>query len=221
MKSSKRSFKKRILVVDDHPLMRLGLRQFLLQEPWLDLCGEAGSAADALQEIERRRPDLVLLDLSLEGRSGLDLLKDLRLHFPEIPVLIYSMHDEAIYAERSLRAGARGYLMKRETGDKLLEALRRVLAGEVYLSEQAGKRKASASRKRPGQTRVSTLSGREFEVFRLIGSGCVNKEIAQQLHISLKTVEAHRDHIKRKLGIHSSTALNLLAVRWQNERVGA
>jgi DNA-binding NarL/FixJ family response regulator len=211
---------KRILIVDDHPMMRLGLRQFLLQDSNLEVCAEASSAGEALEEVKRCLPDMVLLDISLEGRSGLDLLKDLRIHHPRIPVLVHSMHDQAIYAERALRAGARGYLMKQETGAKLLHAVRRVLAGEIYLSEKAGGVRSRKSGKQEPQTRVSSLTSREFEVFRLIGAGCVNKEIANLLHISFKTVEAHREHIKRKLGVNSSTSLNLLAVRWQNDKPG-
>jgi DNA-binding NarL/FixJ family response regulator len=209
---------KRILIVDDHPMMRLGLRQFLLQDPMLEVCGEAASASEALREVERCRPDMVLLDISLDGRSGLDLLGDLRVRFPSIPVLVHSMHDQTIYAERALQAGARGYLMKQETGDKLLEAVHRVLGGDVYLSDKIGRVRARRQGKQERQTRVSTLTGREFEVFQLIGAGCVNKEVARVLHISLKTVEAHREHIKRKLGLDSSTALNLLAVRWQSQQ---
>lgn len=213
--------KKRILIVDDHPMMRLGLRQYLLQDPLLEVCGEAASAAEALKEMERSLPDLVLLDISLEGRSGLDLLRDLRVRFPQVPVLMHSMHDQMIYADRAIREGARGYLMKQETGDKLLEAVTRVLSGETYLSSRVRRARGRSSRKKPAQTRVSALTSREFEVFQLIGAGLVNKEIARELNISLKTVEAHREHIKRKLGVESSTALNLLAVRWQSEQLGA
>jgi DNA-binding NarL/FixJ family response regulator len=209
---------RRIVVVDDHPMMRVGLRQYLAQEPDVEVCGEAADAAEALTLLERVSPDLLILDISLEGRSGLDLLMDLRVRFPELPVLVHSMHDQSIYAERALRAGARGYLTKQETGDKLLSAVRQVLRGEIFLSESL-----RAPRKRVGKGRngsstlISTLTEREFEVFRLIGRGLHNQQIAKQLHISLKTVEAHRDHIKRKLHLASSTALNLLAVRWEND----
>ena len=212
---------RRVLVVDDHPLMRLGLSHFLHQGREFVVCGEAGSAAEALSLVQSLRPDLVLLDISLEGRSGLDLLKDLRLCCPEIPVLVHSMHDETTFAERALQSGARGYLMKQQTADHLLAAVRQVLRGEIYLSDRL---RAPVSGPRvngqPAKVRtlIATLSHREFEVFRLIGQGCVNQEIAHQLHISVKTVEAHRQHIKRKLDLASSTALNLLAVRWATEQ---
>jgi DNA-binding NarL/FixJ family response regulator len=212
----------RVFIVDDHPMMRLGLGHFLTQDGDISICGEAPDAAAALAGIERIHPDLVLLDISLEGRSGLDLLRDLRLRFPGIPVLVHSMHDEMIYAERALAAGARGYLMKRETGEKVRVAVRQVLRGETYLSDRlrarAPARAAGRTSRQPALTPIGSLSQREFEVFRLIGCGHTNQEIAAQLHISLKTVEAHREHIKRKLNVTSSTALNLLAVRWESEQ---
>lgn len=221
MKALTSSRVRRIVVVDDHPMMRVGLRQYLAQEPDVEVCGEAADAAEALSLLERVSPDLLILDISLEGRSGLDLLKDLRVRFPELPVLVHSMHDQSIYAERALRAGARGYLTKQETGDKLLSAVRQVLRGEIFLSESLrapGKRVRHQRNGTNGSsTLISTLTEREFEVFRLIGRGLHNQEIAKHLHISLKTVEAHRDHIKRKLHLASSTALNLLAVRWEND----
>jgi DNA-binding NarL/FixJ family response regulator len=211
-----------VLIVDDHPMMRLGLRQFLTQEPDLSVCGELSNAAAALTAIERLKPDLVLLDIALEGRSGLDLLKDLRGRFPRIPILVHSMHDEAIFAERVLRGGARGYLMKQESGEKLVAAVRHVLRGEIYVSERLRMQKPKTARKRAraGETPIGRLSDREFEVFRLIGRGHINREIARELHISLKTVDAHREHIKRKRGLTNSTALNLMAVRWESEQAG-
>ncbi len=218
MKAQASSRVRKIVVVDDHPMMRVGLRQYLAQEPDVEVCGEAANATEALSVVERVSPDLLILDISLEGRSGLDLLKDLRLRFPELPVLVHSMHDQSIYAERALRAGARGYLTKQETGDKLLSAVRQVLRGEIFLSESLRAPRKRARQGRSGSsTLISTLTEREFEVFRLIGRGLHNQEIAKHLHISLKTVEAHRDHIKRKLHLASSTALNLLAVRWEND----
>jgi DNA-binding NarL/FixJ family response regulator len=212
---------RRVFIVDDHPMMRIGLGHFLTQDADLRICGEAGDAAAALASIERTQPDLVVLDISLEGRSGLDLLRDLRLRFPEIPVLVHSMHDEMIYAERALAAGARGYLMKQETGEKVRVAVWQVLSGEIYLSERlqaSGPARAGRTSRRPALTPIGSLSQREFEVFRLIGRGGTNQDIARHLHISLKTVEAHREHIKRKLKVTSSTALNLLAVRWESEQ---
>lgn len=209
---------KRILVVDDHPIMRLGLQHLLEQEPGLEACGEAANATEALLAVQRLHPDLILLDISLSGRSGLDLLKDLKAMAPEIPVLVHSMHDEAIYAERALRNGARGYLMKQETGVGLVEAVRQVLKGEIYLSKAMRARSRKKHRAEQSQTPVGALTSREFEVFQLIGRGMTNPEIARALHISVRTVEAHREHIKRKLDLGSSTALNLLAVRWESEQ---
>lgn len=225
MKTSRRSRVQpsRVLIVDDHPMMRLGLRQFLTQERDLTVCGETASAAETMAAVERTKPDIVLVDISLEGPSGLELLRELHTHYPRLPVLMHSMHDEFIYAERCIQAGARGYLMKQETGQKLADAVRQVLRGEIYLSDALRAAARSSSRRkepRPAKTPIARLTPREFEVFRLIGAGCVNRQIADQLHISIKTVEAHREHIKRKLNLSTSTALNLLAVRWETEQRG-
>jgi DNA-binding NarL/FixJ family response regulator len=214
---------RKVFIVDDHPMMRIGLSHFLKQAGDIKVCGEASDAAGALAGIERIHPDLVLLDISLEGRSGLDLLRDLRIRFPRLPVLVHSMHDELIYADRALAAGARGYLMKQEGGEKLRLAVREVLCGQIYLSDRVRARDPAQAGRATGRaviTRFGSLSQREFEVFGLIGRGVTNQLIARQLHISLKTVEAHREHIKRKLGVQSSTALNLLAVRWESTRSG-
>jgi DNA-binding NarL/FixJ family response regulator len=209
----------RVFIVDDHPMMRIGLGHFLTQDGDIKICGEAPDAPTALEGIEQTHPDLVLLDISLDGRSGLDLLRDLRFRFPDLPVLVHSMHDEMIYADHALAAGARGYLMKQETSEKVRVAVRQVLSGQTYLSERLrarGPSPAGRTAPRPARTPIGSLSPREFEVFRLIGRGGTNQEIARYLHISLKTVEAHREHIKRKLKVTSATALNLLAVRWES-----
>lgn len=214
----------RILVVDDHPMMRLGLRQFIAQENDMVVCGEAADARETLSAVERFTPDLVLLDITLHGPSGLDLLKDLRIRYPGLLVLVHSMHDETIFAERALRAGARGYLMKQESGGEIVAAIRHVLRGEIYLSATLRRVSEKGSRTNgslPPKTPIATLTDREFEVFQLIGSGNTNRDIARLLHLSQKTVEAHRDNIKRKLNLASSTALNLMAVRWENEQAGA
>jgi len=203
-------------------MMRFGLRQLLAEESDLVVCGEAVNGKDALAAVARFKPDLMLLDITLPGPSGLDLLKDLRESYPNLRVLIHSMHDEAIFAERALRAGAHGYLMKQEAGDEIVAAIRQVLRGEIYLGKTlrlpTGR---SSARKKPGLTTtpIGTLTNRELEIFRLIGCGNINKEIARQLHLSLRTIEAHREHIKRKLNLASSTALNLMAVRWENQQV--
>ena len=183
------------------------------------VCGEAADAAAALAGIEQTHPELVLLDISLEGRSGLDLLRDLQCLFPEIPVLVHSMYDEMIYAERALAAGARGYLMKQESGEKVLLAVRQVLRGETYLSEHlraTGPARTTLPSLHFSLTPIGRLTKREFEVFCLIGQGRDNQEIARQIHATVRTVEAHREHIKGKLKVKTSTGLNLLAVRWES-----
>ena len=168
--------KRAVFIVDDHPMMRLGIRQFLTQEPDLAVCGEASSAAKALVGVEATKPNLVLVDIFLEGPSGFDLLKDLRLRFPHTPVLVHSMHDEVIYAERALRAGARGYLMKQESGDQMATAVRSVLRGEIYLSERlrAPTPKSGTNKSSAVQTPIASLTPREFEIFQLIGRGGVS-----------------------------------------------
>jgi DNA-binding NarL/FixJ family response regulator len=210
-----RSLPFKVLIVDDHPMMRLGLKQFLAQENDLDVCGEASNAAEALLLLDQLKPDLILLDVSLDGRSGLDLLKDIRLQHPQVRVLVHSMHDEQVFAERALRLGAHGYLMKQESAEQLNGAIRQILDGKVYVNARLTDAEQTSKLKKEGPTTpIARLSDREFEVFHLIGQGLANQEVAQRLHISIKTVEAHREHIKRKLKVESSTALNLLAVRW-------
>ena len=207
---------KRVLIVDDHPMMRQGLAQLIDNEPDLRVGGEADSAAAALDLVIAQKFDLVLLDVSLPDKNGLEVIKDIRAQKPELAILVVSMHDEAIYAERVLRAGARGYLMKQEGGKKLLAAMRQVLAGQIFVSEKmsalileifSGHRAASASP-------VERLSDREFEVFQLVGQGRSTREIAAHLHLSVKTVEVHRANIKTKLKLTSAVELVRYAVRW-------
>ncbi len=207
--------KKKVLLVDDHPLVRGGLAQIIDQQPDMMTCGQAGDDAEALRQMERVKPDLAVIDISLESRSGLELLKDLRVLYPELPVLVMSMHDETLYAERVLRAGGRGYVMKREGGEVILEAIRRVLKGQIYLSERMSSRILdSISGRRPHASPIEKLTDREFEVFCLIGQGKTTREIAAQLHLSPKTVDVHRGHIKEHLGLKDATALVCFAVRW-------
>jgi DNA-binding NarL/FixJ family response regulator len=197
---------KRLLVVDDHPMMRTGLAQLINNEPGLRVCAEADNAGQALAAVAREKFDLVLADISLPDKSGLELIKDIRAVRPELPILVVSMHDEMIYAERVLRGGARGYIMKQEGGNKFLQAIRQVLAGQVYLF--SGRQPADAS------SPVQQLSDREFEVFQLIGQGTGTRDIAVQLRLSVKTVEVHRANIKGKLGLRTATELVRFAVRW-------
>lgn len=208
---------KRIFLVDDHPMMREGLERLLRDEPGLTCCGQAASAEQALQLIPAAAPDLVITDITLPGRSGLDLIKDVRAVLPQCQSLVFSMHDEMFYAERALRAGARGYLMKEAGSQKMLEAIQIVLAGQIAVSPAISARIVeifSGQTPRGSQSPVELLSDREFDVYRLIGQGLGTKEIADKLHISEKTVAVHRGHIKEKLRIDGATELVRHAVRW-------
>jgi DNA-binding NarL/FixJ family response regulator len=209
--------RKKIFVVEDHAIVREGLSMLLNAQSDLSVCGVASSAEEARQAIVSSRPDLAIMDLSLEGSSGLDLVKDLKDRCPEVPVLVLSMHDETLYAERVLRAGARGYLMKREAGRELLVAVRRILEGKIYLSEGLSEvllESVAQGRAAKGESPLSRLGDRELEVFELIGRGTKTSEIAKKLHISVKTVETHRARIKEKLGLADSAKLVEHAVRW-------
>lgn len=209
--------KKRVLLVDDHPMVRAGLAQVINQQQDLIVCGEAESAKEAMQLIASNKPDLAVIDISLEGKGGLELTKELKQIHPKLAVLIMSMHDEAIYAERALRAGARGYVMKKAGGEIVLEAIRTILSGKPYVSEKMSDQLLSAvvgrasRRKKSG---IEILSEREFEVFRLIGLGQSTRQIGQSLHISPKTVDVHRQHLKEKLRVPNGTVLIQYAVRW-------
>lgn len=209
--------RKRVLIVDDHPMMREGLAQLIDHEPDLCVCGQADRAAQALEVIAADLPDLVLVDISLPDRSGLELIKDAHALYPHLPLLVVSMHDESLYAERVLRAGGRGYVMKQEGGKKLMLAIRQVLSGQIYVSEKmSAKILEIFSGRRSGalHSPVERLSDREFEVFQLIGQGQGTRQIAQHLHLSVKTVEVHRANIKRKLELKSGADLVRYAIRW-------
>ncbi len=214
---SSSSDRKRILIVDDHPFMRAGLAQLIDKQPGMMVSGEAGDPAAAMKELEKGKVDLVLTDITMPGRSGIEFIKDLQAVYPELPILVVSMHDEVIYAERVLRAGARGYIMKEAGGENLLAALRRVLGGEVYVSPKMSARfldNMSGRKPRGSTSPIEKLTDREFEVFQLIGQGKSTREIAKQLNLSSKTVDVHRGHIKEKLGLQDVTALVRHAVRW-------
>ena len=209
--------RKRILIVDDHPFMRAGLAQLIDKQPGMMVAAEAGDPASALGELAKARFDLVLTDITMPGRSGIEFIKDLQALHPELPILVISMHDELIYAERVLRAGARGYIMKEAGGENLLAALRQVLAGEVYVSPKMSARilgGLSGRKPRGSSSPIESLTDREFEVFQLIGQGKSTRDIAQQLGLSSKTVDVHRGHIKEKLNLTDTTALVRHAVRW-------
>jgi DNA-binding NarL/FixJ family response regulator len=209
--------RQRILLVDDHPFMRAGLGQLIDRQPDMVVCGEAGNPVEAFQQLARTPSDLVLTDLTMPGRSGLEFIKDLRASHAGVAILVISMHDEGVYAERVLRAGARGYIMKEAGGENLLAAIRQVLRGEVYVSPRMSARilnALSAGRPRGSHSPIEQLTDREFEVFQLIGHGKSTRDIAVQLHLSPKTVDVHRSHIKEKLALRDATALIRHAVRW-------
>lgn len=216
--------RKRVLIVDDHPMMRIGLAQLVDNEPDLKVCAEADSAGGALNIVVGQAVDLILLDISLPDKNGLELIKDIRALKPGLPILAVSMHDESLYAERVLRAGGRGYIMKQEGGKMLLQAIRQVLNGKIYVSEKmaAGILETFSGRQaEAAASPVHQLSDREFEVFQLIGQGKSTREIAAGLHLSVKTVEVHRLNIKKKLKLKTATDLVRHAVRWlETEKAG-
>ena len=214
--------KSRVFVVDDHPLVREWLRSLINQQPDLEICGEAENAAHALHGIAKTNPNLAIIDISLNAASGLELVKDIGVQHPAVALLILSMHEEELYAERAMRAGARGYVRKRETSKNILAAIRRVLHGEIWISEKLSNAMAlKFVRGQDGvgsaQSRVGELSDRELEVFELLGKGRSTSEIADELHLSLKTVQAYCVRAKEKLGL--STAVELLreAILWQEK----
>lgn len=209
--------RKRILIVDDHPMMRQGLAQLIALEADLAVCGEAENAGAALDAIGAQKPDLVLVDISLPGKNGLELIKDFQAVQPELPVLVISMHDESLYAERVLRAGGRGYIMKQEGGKKLMQAIRQVLDGKIYVSEKMSAEileMFSGRRSGVESSPLERLTDREFEIFQLIGQGQGTRDIAEKLHLSVKTVDVHRANIKAKLKLESASELIRFAVRW-------
>jgi DNA-binding NarL/FixJ family response regulator len=214
--------KKKILVVDDHPIVRQGLALMVNREADLVVCGEAEDASAALLVLASARPDVLIVDISLNGPDGLDLLKNIRTTHPCLPVLILSMHDESIYAERALRAGANGYIMKQEATEKVLVAVRRILSGEIYVSDRIANKMLKhyiTGSGTPKNSSVGDLSDRELEVFRLIGEGHSTRQIAEALHLSVKTVESYQAHIKEKLCLRSARELMQHAIEWNmNEK---
>jgi len=212
--------KKRILIVDDHPMMREGLAQLIENELDLKVDSQADSAAQALRIIETSVPDLLLLDISLPDKSGLEVIKDIHALHPGLPVLVVSMHDESLYAERVLRAGGRGYIMKQEGGKRLMQAIRQVLGGSIYVSEKISAKilETFSGHRSDSRSAVENLSDREFEVFQLLGQGLGTRQIAQHLHISVKTVEVHRVNIRKKLTLSTGGELVRYAIRWNESQ---
>jgi len=211
--SAPRIAKKTVFVVDDHPLLRQGLALLINREPDLTVCGEAANTQDAMKAIAAKRPDILIVDISLNGPDGLDLLKALRSSYPDLPVLILSMHDETIYAERALRARANGYIMKQEATEKVLVAVHRILGGDIYLSERMSNKLLHQYFSGASVDTNSRLSDRELEVFRFIGEGCSTRHIAEKLHLSIKTVETYQAHIKDKLSLRSGRELVQYAIQ--------
>jgi DNA-binding NarL/FixJ family response regulator len=211
--------KNRVFIVDDHPLVREGLTNLINGQDDLIICGEAKNSAQALDGIMQAHPDVALIDISLENESGLELVKQLGSQFPQVALIVLSMHDEALFAERVLRAGARGYVMKHETSKSVLASIRRVLGGGVYVSERIVNRiarRAGSAREPVASSPVERLSDRELEIFRLLGQGRTTSQIAADLNLSLKTVQAYCARAKEKFGVTSLTELLRAAIRWDD-----
>jgi len=208
----------KVFIVDDHPLVREGLANLINQQTDVSVCGEAEDSASAISGIQSINPDVVLVDISLKNESGLELVKTLGTQFPDLAVIVLSMHDEALYAERALHAGARGYVMKRETTKNVLTAIRRVLEGDIYVSDRVvnAMAKRMSSRKTAAAEPVERLSDRELEIFRLLGQGRTPSQIAEDLRLSLKTVQAYCARAKEKFGVTSLTELLRAAIRWED-----
>ena len=209
---------RRVFIVDDHPLVREGLANLINQQSDLSVCGEAEDSAGAITDIESTHPDVALIDISLKNESGLELVKTLQNRFPQVALVVLSMHDEALYAERALHAGARGYVMKRETTKNVLTAIRRVIEGDIYVSDRVvnSMAKRMTSRKTAAAEPVERLSDRELEIFRLLGQGRTPSQIADDLRLSLKTVQAYCARAKEKFGVTSLTELLRAAIRWED-----
>jgi len=211
------SGKTRVLIVDDHPLTRSGLAYLINHQPDMIACCEAQDAAEALKGVVQSKPDLVLTDFTLPDKNGLELIKDIRAVAPQLPILVISMHEESLYAERVLRAGARGYITKDEGGERLMRAIRHVLSGTIYVSDKMSARILeifSGGTSVQERSPVEELSDREFEIFELMGDGLSTQQIAERLHLSMKTVDAHRAKIKEKLKLKTTNELISYAARW-------
>jgi DNA-binding NarL/FixJ family response regulator len=207
----------RILIVDDHPLVRSGLGELISNEPGLEVCGEADDADDALRKVAATSPDLIVIDISLKSSSGIDLIKRIKDRHPQVKMLVSSMHDESLFAERSLSAGAMGYISKQEAIDKVIVAILHVLRGQIYLSTQMSERllhRMISGPKSLERSPIESLSDRELQVFEQIGKGLTTREIAGNLHLSIKTIETYRDNIKTKLNLTNTAELSRHAVQW-------
>jgi DNA-binding NarL/FixJ family response regulator len=207
----------RVMIVDDHPTVREGLGMHLSAQENMVVCAEAVSSCEAMEKVGPSRPDVVIVDLALKSGDGIDLIREIKQRHPEIQVVVHSMHEETLYAERCLKAGATGYVNKQEDAATVLAAIRTVLDGDVFLSERMKERYFSRSvgnRKRPDMDPIADLTDRQLQVFKLIGEGLRTAEIAERLNLSVHTIESHREHIKRKLGVKSMPELSRRAVQW-------
>jgi DNA-binding NarL/FixJ family response regulator len=215
--------KTRILIVDDHPIVREGIAKLIDHENDLTVCGQAEDAHQAIKAIKTLKPDMVIVDISLKDTSGIDLIKDIQAQNPKLPVLTLSMHDESLYAERALRAGAKGYIMKHEAPEMVVTAIRTVLSGQLYISDKVSTRimhKLIGTKANIPVAGVDALSDRELEVFLLIGQGFGTRQIAEKLFLSVKTIETYRAHIKEKLGLTDAAQLLQYAIQWVSGRTG-
>ena len=209
--------KTKVVIVEDHPLFRERLALLINKEPDMEVCGEADNIRQAMEVIQSTKPDAAVLDITLKGSSGLELLKDLKAQSIELPVLVLSMHDESLYAERAIRAGAKGYITKDEASDKVMMAIRKVMGGEIYLSEGTTSRilkNITDGKSSVDAPALSNLTDRELEVFQLIGSGKTTREIAETLHLGLTTIDTYRARIKEKLNLRNATELIHQATDW-------
>jgi DNA-binding NarL/FixJ family response regulator len=209
--------KKKVFVVDDHPIVRERVAELINQEPDLIVSGEAEDAVQAVKAVAASAPDIAIVDITLKDTYGIELIKQLKELHPKLPILVLSMHDESLYGERALRAGARGYLTKQEASKKVVDAIRRILRGEIYVSDKlAGSlvRKVAGGNDQAGGSPVDVLTDRELEVFQLLGQGLTVREVAERLFVSAKTVEAHREHIKQKLNFKTSSELLRFAIQY-------
>ena len=208
----------KVYLIDDHPLMVQGVSELINSQPDMEVVGSTGEWTIALKEIGQLKPDVVVLDITLANTNGVEVLKNLRVHYPDLKVLMLSMHDENLYAMRSMKAGAHGYLMKVSATDEVVKAVRQIMSGEIYLSENLAKRTMAqlvGRKKEAGASPLEDLSDRELEVFQMVGEGLTTRQIAEKLFLSVKTIETHKSHIKEKLNLENSTALTQHAIHWR------
>ena len=216
--------KIRVLLIDDHPVLRKGLTQLINQEADMMVCGEAEDAPRAFEAVSTLQPDVAVVDISLKGGNGIELIKNVKARYPDLAMLVLSMHDESLYAERALRAGSLGYIMKEEAIEQVLVAIRKVLTGEIFLSDRMKSKmlqQLATGRAKTIASPIEHLTDRELEVFRLIGAGHSTRQIAGELHLSIRTVEAYREYIKHKLSLKNSTELVQHAFHWVHQEIAA